>query len=91
MNKRAARTESMASTITIGELKAMVAERRLRGGMSKVNPSFSAEQICDIYEGALKNRADDEVPQGMTYSAYKDKKVASRDSLMIRNILRDCK
>lgn len=90
MNRRAANTKSRASEICIGELRGMIAEARRRGGMSRVNPMFTMEQACDIYAAAIKDRPDDEVPAGMVRDVYRDGMKPSRDSLIIRNILRDC-
>lgn len=90
MNKLAAKQISQSGEISIGELRRMISEARPRGGMSKVNPQFTLEQTCDIFEQALAGRDDAEIPKGMRYDPYKNREVPSRDSLIIRNILRDC-
>lgn len=92
MNKRDANKQALENTRTVADLRAMVANARGRGGMSKVNPQFTLEQTCDIYAAALKDRKDDEVPAGMRRDVYSrtERMKPSRDSLMISNILRDC-
>jgi hypothetical protein len=90
MNKRMASEKSTQSRLSIGELRQMIAAARDRGGLSRVNAQIYLAQACDIYEGALAGRPDDEVPAGMKYDVYKRHDVPSMDSLIIRNILRDC-
>jgi len=90
MNKKLAYEKSLEGKLSVGELRSMINEARPRGGMSRVNPVFTLAQVCDIYERALESRPTDKVLPGMIYDAYKQRDVASGDSLTIRNILRDC-
>jgi hypothetical protein len=90
MNKKLAKEKSIAGEISVGELRKMIATARPRGGMSRVNPQFTLEQTCDIFEKALTGRDDTEIPSGMRLDTYRQQMVPSRDSLIIRNILRDC-
>lgn len=90
MNKATANTKSRESKISIGELRIMIEKARERGGLSSVNPMFTMEQVCGIYLAALADRDPAEVPAGMKFDAYKRRDVPSKDSLIIRNILRDC-
>lgn len=90
MNKREAGLMSKSGEITIAELRRMIAIGRERGGMSRVNPQFTMEQVCDIYERSLAGREASEAPPGLKQDVFTLKMKASRDSLIIRNILRDC-
>jgi hypothetical protein len=90
MNKRAARTKSLSGQISIGELRKMIADAKTRGGMSTVNPQFTIEQTCTVFEKALAGRDDSEIPKALAYDAYRRRNVQTRDSLTIYNILRDC-
>lgn len=90
MNKKLAKEKSVAGQISVGELRQMIAAARHRGGLSRVNPQFTLEQTCDIFERALAGRDDGEIPKGTRYDPYKNREMASRDSLTICNILRDC-
>lgn len=90
MNKRDAKAKSIAGEISVGELRKLIVEAKTRGGMSKVNPQFTLEQTCDIFEKALAGRDDAEVPKGIRHDPYRRRDMPSRDSLMIANILRDC-
>lgn len=90
MNKKLAKEKSVAGQISIGELRQMITAARPRGGLSRVNPQFTLEQTCDIFERALAGRDDAEIPKGTRYDPYKNREMASRDSLTICNILRDC-
>jgi hypothetical protein len=51
---------------------------------------FSMREVCDVYEKALEGRDDAEIPLGFYHDVYKRRDVPSKDSLIIRNILRDC-
>ena len=90
MNKKLAGEKSIEGRLSIGELRQMITSARKRGGVSRVNEIFTMEKVCDIYEGAFAGRDDGEVPKGMKYDVYKRRDVPSKDSLIIRNILRDC-
>ena len=90
MNKIEAKAQSVAGALSIGQLREFIESARSRGGMSKVNPQFTLEQTCEIYKNALEDRADDEIPKGMKYDVFRRRDVPSKDSLIIRNILRDC-
>lgn len=90
MNRRAAKEKATSGQVSIGDLRKLIAEARPRGGMSRVNPQFTLEQTCDIFERALAGRDDVEVPKGMRYDPYKRRAIATRDSLLINNVLRDC-
>lgn len=90
MNKRLAGEKSVQGRLSVGELREMIKSARALGGMSQVNPAFTMAQVCDIYEGALQDRSGSEIPKGTHYDVYKRRDVPSKDSLIIRNILRDC-
>jgi hypothetical protein len=90
MNKQTAKKMAQSNELSVGDLRKMIAAARPRGGMSRVNPQFTLEQTCDIFEKALAGREDGEIPKGMRYDPYKNREMPSRDSLMINNILRDC-
>lgn len=90
MNKQEARRRAAANSLSVAELRTMIAARRGAGGMSRVNPAIPLEQVPDIYERALGGRDADEVPKGMRYDVFKKKDKPSRDALLIANILRDC-
>lgn len=90
MNRRDANLQSEQNTRNIVELRALIDGARQRGGMSRVNPALTMDQVCGIYWGALEGRDPNEVPKGMRYDVYRRRDVASKDSLIIRNILRDC-
>ncbi len=90
MNKDEAKALAVAGTLSIGILRQFIDAARSRGGISKVNPQFTLDQICEVYKNALEGRNDDEIPAGMRYDVYRRRGVPSKDSLIIRNILRDC-
>lgn len=93
MNRAAAKKKAQEETLTIGELRQMISAARLKGGMSKVNPAFTIDSVCDIYDGALEGRLDDELPKAWRrdiYSRHADAVKPSRDVLIVTNILRDC-
>jgi hypothetical protein len=69
----------------------LIQSARSRCGASKVNPSIPLDRALDIYEAALSSRAEDAVLGGMVEDAYRPGRYrASRDLLLVRNILRDC-
>ena len=90
MNKSKAMKMAEANTITIRELRELIAKARGRGGQSRVNPQFALEDILDIFERAIADRLDDEVPAGTRYDSFKGHHVSTRDRLKIANILREC-
>lgn len=91
MNKREAKIRSREGKLSIGDLRKMIAEARLRGGPSKVNPQFTLAETCNIFEAALADRDDAEIPVGMRGDPYRNgRTIPTRDSLTIYNILRDC-
>jgi hypothetical protein len=92
MNKRDAKQKSCSGEITIGQLRAMIAKARGRGGMSRLNPAIPFERAADIYENALAGRLDNEKPVGMRPDPYSRVGALkpTRDALIISNILRDC-
>jgi hypothetical protein len=93
MNKQQAKAKMLEEQLSIGDLRRMIAEARTKGGMSKVNPAFSIDEVCDIYESALEGRDAAEVPKAWrpdVYSRHANAVKPSRDSLQVTNILRDC-
>lgn len=90
MNKVKAMKMAKENTLTIQELRELIAKARGKGGRSRVNPQFAKEDILDIFERALADRLDDEVPPGTRYDVFKGRDVATRDQLKIANILREC-
>jgi hypothetical protein len=92
MNKKDAKEKSRSGQISVGELRAIIAKARGRGGMSRLNPAIPFERACDIYEGALSGRPDDEKPAGMRSDPYSTigAQKPTRDAQIIQNILRDC-
>lgn len=90
MNRAMSKTKSVEGKLSIGELRRMIASARGLGGMSTVNPAFTMGEVCEIYENAIKGRDDAEIPKGLVHDVYRRRDVPSKDSLIIRNILRDC-
>jgi hypothetical protein len=90
MNKKMANAKSIEGKLSIGQLREMIESARAMGGMSQVNPAFTMAQVCDIYKRAIQDRSVEEIPSGVHYDVYKRRNVPSKDSLIIRNILRDC-
>jgi hypothetical protein len=90
MNKTKARKLSQEGKLSIGELRAMIRNARTRTGMSSVNPALPIQRVLDIYDAALAQRPDAEVPAGMKCDPYTGRMRPSRDSLIIANVLRDC-
>lgn len=90
MNKKMAEENSVEGKLSIGDLRRMIKSARALGGLSQVNSQITMKQACDIYEAAITGREDAEIPNGIHYDIYKRRNVPSRDSLIIRNILRDC-
>lgn len=93
MNRSAAQLKARTETLTIGDLRKTIASARARGGMSKVNPAFSLDEVCDIYEAAIAGRAETEIPKAWKadiYSRHPGAQKPSKDFLIVVNILRDC-
>ncbi len=91
MNKRKAREKALEGTLSIGDLRTMIADARGRGGMSHVNPAFELEDTLNIYDAAIKNRSDDEVPAAWRTDPYSrsGRMKPTGDVLLITNVLRD--
>ncbi len=49
------------------------------------------DRACEIYEAAIADRNDEEIPRAWRSDPYTGHAKASRDSLIVTNILRDCK
>lgn len=98
MNKSQAKQEGASNTRTVAELRALVEARKAvvpRHKPSKVIPSMFVWQICDIFLEALKDRPDDEVPSGTKWPPHRDgtnvlSNLPSDQTVLVRNILRDC-
>jgi hypothetical protein len=89
MDKYKAAALSKANKFSLGDLRQMIANARTRGGMSRVNKSITIEQACDIYAAAFGTRHDDHIPSGLLPD-YRGIMRPTKDSLIIKNILRDC-
>lgn len=91
MGKNEAKRRADAGGISIRELRSMIANARGRGGPCRINAQLTHEQACDIFERALEGRADEEVPKTLTEDIYRhDRMRATKDHLLISNILRVC-
>lgn len=90
MGKHAASAIVESSTLTFGDLKSAIRKAREVNGFSVVNPQFTLEQACDIYERAIKDRPDDEVIRPFRRDIYRDRDVRTKDSMIAQNIVRDC-
>lgn len=90
MNKRKAKEQAQNNTRSIGELLQLVKNKRGKGGMSKLNPAFTLEEILDIFEKPWENKDPNEIPKGMKYSARKGYEIMSLDGIGIWNLLREC-
>ena len=91
MNKAKARKIALEGRLTVGDLRAKIAEARSIGGMSAVNPSIPRERTLNIYEAALAGRDDGETPAVWRPDPY-SKTGAMKptlDVMLITNILRD--
>jgi hypothetical protein len=82
MNKAKAMKMAEENTMTIRELRDLIAAARGKGGQSRVKPQLAKEDALDIFEWAIADRLDDEIPAGTRDD--------TRDQLMIANILREC-
>lgn len=92
MNKHEADRLALSRTLTFGDLRRDIARCRGRGGVSSVNPSLHLEQALDIYEAAIKGEPDDLIFEGwIEGGCYSGRMVRSKESLIARNILRDCR
>lgn len=90
MNKTAAKKYLENNEVTYGDLKRAIADKRGHGGMSKVNPQFSLEQVLDIFDGAYKDKNDEDVVVVSVYSPRKDRMVMSSSALGAKNVIREC-
>ena len=92
MNKRAARKRADEGGISIGELRQMIADNRGIGGMSIVNPAFTKEDVLDIFDAALAERDDEEIPAVWKPDPYSRTGGMKRtaDHIQIQNVLREC-
>jgi hypothetical protein len=93
MNRKAAQDRAREEKLSVGDLRQMIMSARFRGGMSKVNPAFSTDEVCDIYEAALAGRDDAEILKAWRpdiHSRHAGAQKPSRDFLQVTNILRDC-
>lgn len=89
MNKTKAKKEAQDNTRSWGELKDLV-DATSDEGMSVVNKGLTKKQVLEIFKGMLETVDLSEVPDGMVYSARKNKLIFSKDALGIMNILREC-
>lgn len=91
IGKRKAKELADAGGISIGQLREMISKARGRGGLCSINPQLTHEQACDIFEKALEGRDDAEVPKTLTEDVYRAGRMrATKDNLLISNILRVC-
>lgn len=92
MNKRAARKLAESETLSIGDLRKMIAARRNVVGISRVNPLLTIEEAADIFEGSIAGREDTEVPKAWKPDPYSKTYALkhTRDVLLITNILWEC-
>ena len=91
MKRSEAKVGATRGVVSFGELRNLIRSSRGRGGMSRVNPAFTLEQVLDIYERAIANRPDGEVPPGFRDDYRRPGRMRrTRDSLIVQNILRDC-
>lgn len=89
MDRRRARDAVLASTYTVGELRALLAAARKRGGMSRVAPEATLGTVLDVLERWLAGRDASEVPAAM---ALDEDGVSwpTRDRLMLEYIFTEC-
>lgn len=92
MNKQAARKKALEGKLSIGDLRQMIQAARGSDGISAVNAAIPKERALDIYEAAIATRDDAEVPTVLRPDIYSNlgRMKATRDALIITNILRDC-
>lgn len=95
MNKTRAKQLAESGTITVGQLREYIAKARsvmTPGAASIVNASVSLRQALDIYEAALAGRHADALMPVFVRDPYSraGKMRPHGDSLITRNILRDC-
>lgn len=90
MNKTAAKKYLENNKITYGDLKELIHNTRGRGGMSRVNPQFTLEQVLDILERAFKDKNDDTIIEVFKYSPVKNKMVKTASALGAINVIREC-
>ena len=58
--------------------------------MSVVNKGLTKKQALGMFKGMLETVDLSAVPDGMIYSARRDKLIMSKNALGIMNILREC-
>ncbi len=92
MGKQAAKKLAESETLSVGDLRAMIARARARGGMGTVNPTLTMDRVCGIYDAALEGRDDTEVPKAWRSDPYSStgRLKPTRDALIVANICRDC-
>lgn len=92
MGKQAAKKLAESETLSIGDLRRMIAKAKGSAALSSVNPQFTLDQTCDIYEAALQGRDDAEIPKAWRSDPYSATGAfkPTRDVLIITNICRDC-
>ncbi len=92
MGKQAARKLVESETLSISDFRAMIASARGTGRMSTLNPQFTLDQTCDIFERALEGRDGAEVPKALRPDPYSPsgRLKPTRDALTMSNICRDC-
>lgn len=92
MDKRKAKKLAETGTLSIGELRKIIAARSGVVGMSRVNPGFTIKQVTDIFAAALAGRDDAETPIAWRSDPYRRSGAMkhTRDVLTITNILWEC-
>lgn len=90
MNKRDAKKLAEAGTLTVRELRDMIAAARGKREMSRVNRMIGHGLALNIYDAALAHRDPDEKMGGMRADPYSGRLKPTRSSLTVRNILMDC-
>ncbi len=92
MTKKAATALIYSKTLTFGFLKEKIREKEAKGqlGASKLNPSLTIQQVCEIFAGAFAERNDSDVVEAERYSPTRDRYIMTKDALIARNILVEC-
>ena len=91
MNRKAAQTTARGETLTFGDLRNLIRPYLADCHQaSKVNPAFTLSGAAGIYDAAIADRPDDEVPKAWRRDVYRDRDLPSKDFLIVVNILRDC-
>ena len=91
MNKSKAIKVAESETLSISDLRKML-DARCVDGMSKVNPSLTAEQAINILARALHGRDSAEIPKAWHPDPYSRSGTMkhTKDVLIVANILREC-